>query len=145
MQTLWQDLRYGWRMLMKSPGFTLIAVIALAAFGIYGVVAYSVTQRTQEIGIHLALGAQRRDVIKLIIGRGISPALLGVALGLFGALARARLITSMTAGLLFEVRATDPVTFAAIALLLVVVALLACYLPARRATKVDPLIALRCE
>jgi len=122
-----------------------LLALLLASIGIYGVVAYSVTQRAQEIGIRLALGAQASDVFKLIIGRGIAPVLLGLALGLAGAFALSRLLTSLTAGLLFEVRATDPATFAAIALLLVVVALLACYLPARRGTKVDPLTALRHE
>jgi putative ABC transport system permease protein len=109
------------------------------------VVAYSVTQRAQEIGIRLALGAQSNDVLKLIIGRGIAPVLLGLALGLAGAFALSRLLTSLTAGLLFEVRATDPATFTSIALLLLVVALLACYLPARRGTKIDPLTALKHE
>jgi putative ABC transport system permease protein len=117
----------------------------LAAIGIYGVVAYSVTQRAQEIGIRLALGAQASDVLKLIIGRGITPVLLGLASGLGGAFALSRSLTSLSAGLLFEVSATDPATFTAIALLLVVVALLACYLPARRGTKVDPLTALKHE
>jgi putative ABC transport system permease protein len=122
-----------------------LLALLLAAIGIYGVVAYSVAQRAQEIGIRLALGAQASDVLKLVIGRGIRPAALGVAIGLLGAFALGRLITNLTAGLLFEVRATDPVTFAAIALLLMIAALLACYLPARRATKVDPLAALKHE
>jgi len=119
--------------------------LLLAAIGIYGVVAYSVAQRAQEIGIRLALGAQAGDVLKLIIGRGILPVLLGLALGLAGVFALSRLLTRLTAGLLFEVRPTDPATFAAIALLLVAVALLACYFPARRALKIDPIIALRTE
>src|SRR5262245_43777160 len=122
-----------------------LLALLLAAIGIYGVVAYSVTQRAQEIGIRLALGAQTSDVYKLIIGRGIAPVLLGLASGLGGAFARSPLLTSLTTGLLFEVRATDPATFAAIALLLVVVSLLACYLPARRGTKVDPLRVLKHE
>lgn len=124
--------------------FGLLAMI-LAAIGIYGVVAYSVTERTQEFGIRMALGAQRRDVLAHVIRRGISHALFGIGLGLAGALMLSRLITNLTAGLLFEINATDPVTFAAIALLLVIVAVLACYLPARRATKADPLAALRHE
>jgi predicted permease len=126
---------------------SVIALLALvlAAIGIYGVVAYSVTQRTQEIGIRLALGAQTSDVLQLIIGRGIAPALLGIIFGLAGALALSRLVTNLAPGLLFEVRAGDPATFAAIALLLVVVALAACYLPARKATMVDPLVSLRHE
>jgi len=122
-----------------------LLALLLAAIGIYGVVAYSVTQRAQEIGIRMALGAQASDVLKLVIGRGIAPVSLGLAFGLAGALALSRLLTRLTADLLFEVRATDPATFTAIASLLVVVALLACYLPARRATKVDPLTALKHE
>jgi putative ABC transport system permease protein len=133
------------RFTLNLLGVSALLALLLAAIGIYGVVAYSVTQRAQEIGIRLALGAQANDVLKLIIGRGIAPVLLGLALGLAGAFALSRLLTSLTAGLLFEVRATDPATFTAIALLLVVVALLACYLPARRGTKVDPLTALRHE
>jgi predicted permease len=126
-------------------GALALLALILAAIGIYGVVAYSVAQRTQEIGIRLALGAQASDVLQLIIGRGIGPVLLGIAVGLAWALALSRLIASLTTGLLFEVHATDPVTFAAIALLLVAVALLACYLPARKATRVDPLVTLRHE
>jgi predicted permease len=122
-----------------------LLALLLAAIGVYGVVAYSVSQRAQEIGIRLALGAQASDVLKLFIGRGIAPVLLGLALGLVGAFALSRSLTRLTAGLLFEVRATDPVTFMAIAMLLVVVALLACYLPARRGTKVDPLTTLKHE
>jgi putative ABC transport system permease protein len=132
--------------------FTLILLcvsallaLLLAAIGIYGVVAYSVAQRAQEIGIRLVLGAQAGDVLKLIIGHGITPVLLGLASGLAGALALSRLLTRLTASLLFEVRSTDPATFTAIALLLVVVALLACYLPARRGTKVDPVRVLKHE
>jgi putative ABC transport system permease protein len=132
--------------------FTLILLcvsallaLLLAAIGIYGVIASSVAQRTQEIGIRLALGAQAGDVLKLIIGRGITPVLLGLALGLAGAFALLRLLTRLTAGVLFEVRPSDPATFMAIALLLVMVALLACYLPARRGTKVDPATVLKHE
>jgi putative ABC transport system permease protein len=122
-----------------------LLALLLAAIGIYGVVAYSVAQRVREIGIRLALGAQAGEVLKLVIGRGIAPVLLGLALGLAGAVALSRLTTNLTAGLLFEVRATDPLTLAAMAGLLLSVALLACYLPARRATNVDPLSALRHE
>jgi putative ABC transport system permease protein len=122
-----------------------LLALLLAAIGIYGVVAYSVTQRAQEIGIRIALGARASDVLKLVIGRGIAPVSLGLAIGLAGAFALSRFLARLTAGLLFEVRATDPVTFAAIAVLLAVVALLACYLPARRGTKVDPLTALKHE
>ncbi len=119
--------------------------LGLAAIGIYGVVAYSVAQRRHEIGIRLALGAQASDLLKLIIGRAIATVLLGLALGLAGAFALSQLLARLTAGLLFEIRPTDPATFAAIALLVVVVALLACYLPARRGTQVDPVTILKHE
>jgi putative ABC transport system permease protein len=125
-------------------GFGLLA-LALAAIGIYGVVAYAVTQRTQELGIRRALGAPTSDILKRVFGRGLAPVLLGVALGLIGVFALSKWLTSLTAGLLFEVRATDPLTFILVAPSLLVVALLACWIPARRATKVDPLIALRHE
>jgi putative ABC transport system permease protein len=115
--------------------------LALATVGIYAVIAYSVTQRTQEIGVRLALGARKGDVIRLILKQGMWPALAGAALGLAGAWAMTRLIS----GLLFEVSATDPLTFTAVTLLLLAIALLACWIPARRATKVDPMVALRCD
>jgi putative ABC transport system permease protein len=133
------------RFTVNLLGLMSLLAVSLACVGIYGVVAYSVTHQTQEIGIRLALGAQASDVLKLIIGREIAPALTGIAFGLAGASALFRLLTSLTADFLFEVRPTDPVTFAAIALWLIVVALLACYLPARKATRVDPMLALRHE
>jgi predicted permease len=124
--------------------FAMLALL-LAAIGIYGVVAYSVIQRTQEIGIRMTLGAQASDVLKLIIGHGIAPVLFGLAFGMTGAVALTRWMTSLTAGLLFEVRPGDPMTIAAIATLLAIITLLACWIPARRAMKVDPMSVLRAD
>ena len=122
-------------------GFFGITALLLATTGVFGVMAYAVSRRTREIGVRLALGAQSRDVLKLILGQGMRTILVGVAIGIAGSLILTRTVQS----LLFGVTATDPLTFSSVTLLLVAAALLACYISARRATKVDPVIALRDE
>jgi putative ABC transport system permease protein len=135
-RSLWQSRLFGGMFLV----FAVVALV-LASVGVYGVIAFSVSTRTHEFGIRMALGAQTRDVMQLVFKQGVALALAGVFGGLVASIALTRLMKS----LLFGVSATDPLTFAGVALLLVAVALLACYIPARRATKVDPMVALRYE
>jgi putative ABC transport system permease protein len=118
-----------------------IVALVLATAGVFGVMAYSVSRRTREIGVRVALGARSRDVLKMILSQGLRTIFIGLLIGLAGSLA----LTRTMASLLFEVAATDPLTFAAVIALLIAAALLACYIPARRATKVDPMVALRYE
>ncbi len=135
-QSVWQSRLYA----ILFSVFAAVAVL-LAAIGIYGVMSYSVTQRTQEIGIRMALGAQVKDVLRLVVRGGLALSLIGVTIGIAGAFALTRLLRT----LLFGVTPTDAATFIAVSLILLFVAMLACFIPARRATKVDPLVALRYE
>jgi putative ABC transport system permease protein len=141
LATLVDDSVIQQRFAMYVIGAFGALALLLASIGMYGVISYSTTQRTQEIGIRLALGAQRRDVMAMVLAHGGRLAALGITIGLVAALALARTLASF----LYGVQPADPITFAAVALLLCAVALLACYLPARRAMRVDPTVALRYE
>jgi len=129
------------RFSMLLTGLFAAVAALLAAAGVYGVVSYAVSRHTREIGLRMALGAEPRDILKLVIGQGLRPVLIGAVVGVSASVALTRFLSS----LLFGVSATDPLTFIVITLLLVTVAGLACFIPARRATKVDPMVALRCE
>jgi ABC-type antimicrobial peptide transport system permease subunit len=129
------------RFLMEMVALFALTALLLAGLGIYGVISYAVGERTHEIGIRLALGAQKGEVMKLIMREGLRLAVTGAAAGLVCAL----IVSRLMAGLLYGVRPTDPLTFAVVAILLMGVAVLACYIPARRAMKVDPMVALRYE
>jgi putative ABC transport system permease protein len=133
---LWQA-RFNLQLIALFAG----AALTLAAIGLYGVMSYSVAQRSHEVGLRMALGAQQGHVIRLVLKQGMKLVLLGVGIGLIASAALTRMMTT----LLFGVSATDPKTFAVIALALVCVAMLACFVPAHRATRIDPMAALRCE
>lgn len=141
MEHIVADMLWQPRFNLQLIGLFAALALVLAAVGLYGVMSYSVAQRTHEVGLRMALGAGKAEVIKLMVGQGMKLALAGVGLGLLAAFGLTRLMTT----LLFGVSATDPLTYAGIALALTLVALLACWIPARRAAKVDPMIALRCE
>jgi ABC-type antimicrobial peptide transport system permease subunit len=126
---------------MEMVALFALTALLLAGLGIYGVISYMVSERTHEIGIRIALGAQKKNILQMVLRQGLGLAIAGAAVGLVGAL----VVSHLMAGLLYGVRPTDSVTFSSVALLLLGVALLACYIPARRAMRVDPLVALRHE
>jgi putative ABC transport system permease protein len=129
------------RFSLEVVGLFASTALVLAAIGIYGVISYLVTERTHEIGIRLALGAERKNILQMILRLGLALAITGATIGLAGALVVSHLMGSV----LYGIKPTDPITFAGVAVIFITVALLACYLPARRAMKVDPMVALRCE
>jgi predicted permease len=139
-QILYKSLAQRRFSMMLLAAFAGLALL-LAAIGIYGVMAHSVARRAREIGIRMALGAEKSDVLRMVVGQGLRLALIGTAIGIAGALALTRFLSS----LLYDVKPTDPLTFIAVSLILIAVALVACYIPARRAAKVDPMVALRYE
>jgi ABC-type antimicrobial peptide transport system permease subunit len=126
---------------MEIVGLFALTALLLAGLGIYGVISYLVSERTHEIGIRLALGAERRSILRMVVREGLGLAIAGAAVGLVCAL----IVSRLMAGVLYGVRPTDPPTFVGVAVLLVLVALCACYVPAMRATRVDPMVALRHE
>jgi len=130
-----------WRFYMRSMAIFAGIAVLLAIVGIYGVMSYFVSERTHEFGIRLALGALPADVLRLVTTLGLKLTMIGVMVGIVLSLGLARLISDFLVG----VKPTDPLTYAAVAIVLIAVALLACYIPARRATKVDPMVALRYE
>jgi putative ABC transport system permease protein len=141
MDALMTDSLAQRRFALELLGIFAGLALLLASIGIYGVMAYTFSRRTNEIGIRMAMGAQRRDILKIAVGEGLLMVVFGLAAGLLGSFVLTRFLQSM----LFNVKPADPVTFLAISLLLVLVTVLACFVPARRASRVDPLIALRHE